>query len=115
MVYPHRKGMKTMNKTTLKKIEKTFKEMDSDKSIIALELLSKASFLEETLNRLEKEISDSEVIGEMSQGSYSINRSNPAIKTYNTTVANYQKLMKQIMDLLPQKEELDAFDEFDKF
>ena len=52
----------------------------------------------------------------MCQGSYSINRSNPALKTYNTTIANYQKLMKQLVELLPTDKEVkpvgDGFENF---
>ena len=92
-------------KYSLKDLEKTFKDMDNDKTRVGLDLLSEAYFLKDTLERLKKEINENEIVGEMQQGSYSINRSNPALKTYNTTIANYQKLIKQLTELLPEKED----------
>lgn len=107
-----------MNKATLKKLEATFKEMESSKGKVGLELLEKAIFIDNTLERLKEEINTSEVINLMSQGSYNVERINPAIKTYNTTVTNYQKIMKQITDLLPKektKEELQLEKEWNDF
>lgn len=102
-------------KYELKDLEKTFKEMDNDKGRIGLDLLSEAYFLKGTLKRLKEEITNNDIVGEMQQGNYSINRSNPALKTYNTTIANYQKLMKQLVELLPVKEENSKDDGFDSF
>ena len=102
-------------KYSLNDLEKTFKSMDNDKGRVGLDLLSEAYFLKGTLKRLKEEISNNEIVGEMQQWSYSINRSNPALKTYNTTIANYQKLMKQITELLPTKEEEPKDDGFESF
>lgn len=102
-------------KYSLKDLEKTFKEMDNDKTRVGLDLLSEAYFLKDTLERLKQEIRNNDIVGEMQQGSYSINRSNPALKTYNTTIANYQKLMRQLTDLLPEKEVKVQDDGFDGF
>jgi hypothetical protein len=51
----------------------------------------------------------------MCQGNYSIDRESPALKSYNTTIKNYQTLIKQITDLLPVETKKDVGDEFDKF
>lgn len=97
-----------------KTLTKTFKNMDNDKGNLGLELLKEACFLKETLERLKDQIKKNEVIGEMKQGSYSISRTNPTIKTYNTTVTNYQKIIKQLNEMLPTEKELlnDGFDDF---
>lgn len=100
---------------SLKDLEKTFKDMDNDKTRIGLDLLVESYFLKQTLERLKEQIRKNDIVSEMKQGSYSIDRSNPALKTYNTTISNYQKLMKQITDLLPDKNvdiEDDGFDSF---
>lgn len=87
----------------LKQIEATFKNMNTETAQAGLDLLAEAYFLKETMTRLKEEIQANSVVSEMQQGSYSIQRTSPAIKTYNTTLANYNKIMKQIIDLLPNE------------
>lgn len=89
--------------------------MDNDKGKVGLELLVEVQFMKRTLERLREEIDKSDLIIEMQQGSYSIDRSNPAINSYNTTITNYNKLIKQLTDLLPSdnpKNKSDGFEEF---
>ena len=52
------------------------------------------------------------VVTEMCQGNYNIDRENPALKSYNTTIKNYQALIKQITDLLPNQNNNNG-DDFD--
>lgn len=104
-----------MMKKSLQELEKTFKGMDNDKGKIGLDLLTEVQFMKETLERLRAEIKNNDLIMEMQQGSYSIDRSNPALKTYNTTITNYNKLIKQLTDLLPDKDSKNKVDEFEEF
>lgn len=102
-------------KKTLTELEKTFKSMDNDKGKVGLDLLTEVQFMKKTLERLRDEIDNNDLVMEMQQGSYSIDRSNPALKTYNTTITNYNKLIKQLTDLLPTenpKNKSDGFEEF---
>ncbi len=103
------------SKYSLDEFEKVFKDMDTNKGKVGIELLSEARFLKNTLDRLKNEIENSNVVGKMQQGNYTIDRSNPALVTYNATITNYQKIIKQITDLLPKEEVRDEFDEFDNF
>ena len=113
-----RKEVKTMAKKKalayedLKKLKDTFKEMDNDKSKLALSLLDEAYFCGDTLKKLKEKVEKDGVVTEMSQGNYSIDRENPALKSYNTTIKNYQALIKQITDLLPNQNSNNG-DEFD--
>ena len=50
---------------------------------------------------LKKEIKDKGVVVDMCQGEYSIQRTNPALNQYNTTIKNYTGCIKQLNDLLP--------------
>lgn len=102
-------------KKSLSELETTFKEMNNDRGKVGLDLLVEVQFMKKTLERLRKEIDDNDLVMEMQQGSYSIDRSNPALKTYNTTITNYNKLIKQMCDLLPSessKTKSDGFEEF---
>ena len=83
-------SMKKIDYKDLKSLEKTFIDMGTDKAKLGLSLT------------------------EMCQGSYSINRENPALRSYNISIKNYQSLVKQITELLP-KNDISIEDEFDNF
>lgn len=94
--------------TDLEELKDKFKD---DK--IGTELVSRAIFMQETLKKLEDKIDKGEPITEMCQGTYSIDRINPALQAYNITIKNFISIMKQINDILPAEDPED--DEFDNF
>lgn len=102
-------------KIDLKSLKRTFNEMDSDKGKLGLTLLEEAEFMKTTLDELKKNIKDKGVVTQMCQGSYSIERANPALNQYNSLIKNYNSTIKQIADILPKEESLndDNFDEDD--
>lgn len=80
---------------------------------LGLALLDKAVFMEKTLDDLQKEIISGGVVTKMCQGSYDIDRANPALQAYNTTIKNYTTVIKQLNDMLPSEEiKADSFKEF---
>ena len=83
-------------------------------NILALKLIDKAEFMEKTLKDLEKEVTDNGVITKMPQGEYSIDRANPALQAYNTTIKNYTTIIKQLNDMIPVGDSgnNDGFEEF---
>ena len=95
-------------KIDLESIAEKFDENDP-KGKMGLTLLQRAIFMQEELKRLEKGS-----VTEMSQGSYSIERLNPATNAYNGMIKNFTSVIKQINDLIPVevKEEVDAFEVF---
>lgn len=99
----------------IKELKNTFEELDNDKSRLALSLLDKAEFLEDTLEELKIKVKLNGVVTEMCQGDYSIERENPALKSYNTTVKNYTSVIKQLNDMLPNKEDQNKDDGFESF
>lgn len=106
--------MEKTDKKSLSSLKKTFTEMDNDKGVLGLSLISEAEFLEGTLQKLKAQVKKEGVVTDMCQGAYSINRENPALRSYNTSIKNYQALIKQITELLP-KNEMSIEDEFDDF
>lgn len=100
-------------KIDLESIAEKFDENDP-KGKMGLTLLQRAIFMQEELKRLEKEIEEKGSVTEMSQGSYSIDRLNPATNAYNGMIKNFTSVIKQISDLIPVevKEEVDAFEAF---
>ena len=98
----------------IKDLRKVFEAINDEKSKLALSLLDKAEFLEETLQELKARVKLDGVVTEMCQGDYTIERENPALKSYNTTVKNYTSVIKQLNDMLPT-EEKSKDDGFEKF
>lgn len=99
----------------LKNIEQSIENLDKNNQDIAKKIIDEIKFCSNTLEELKQEVRDKGAITEMEQGSYSIERENPALKSYNTTIKNYQNLLKQLAELfadLPpdnKPDELEAF------
>lgn len=108
-----RKKSEKLN-SNLSVLKKTFKKNKTEKSKLALSLLDKAFFMEKTLEELKSKIESDGVVTVMPQGSYSIERENPALKSYNTTIKNYTAIIKQLNEMLPKNDSTDddGFDEF---
>ena len=85
----------------IKKLESTFKAMGGDKMTIGLGLIKEAYFMGETLSRLKFQLQHAELVEPFEQGTQSFLREHPALKSYNTTIKNYQSIMKQLNDMLP--------------
>lgn len=99
----------------LKELRKIFEKTKNNKSKLALSLLDKAEFMNETLKELEIKVRLEGVVTTMCQGSYDIERENPALKSYNTTIKNYASVVKQIVDLLPESENKQTGEDLLKF
>ena len=99
----------------IKELRKDFEKNNDNKSRLALSLLDKDEFMEETLKKLEQKVKDDGVVTEMCQGNYKIERENPALKSYNTTIKNYTTVIKQLTDMLPVKENEPKDDGFESF
>lgn len=111
--------MATKKTTKTIKLNKDIKELrkifeNEENPGLALMLLDKAEFLETTLLDLRRKVEETGVVTEMCQGSYSIDRENPALRSYNTTIKNYTSIIKQLNDMLPKKNILKD-DDFDNF
>lgn len=86
----------------LNELRKIFEKTNDNKSKLALSLLDKAEFMNETLKLLENKVKLQGVVTTMCQGAYDIERENPALRSYNTTIKNYTSVIKQLVDLLPE-------------
>lgn len=112
---PYSERNKKVNKKyDVKTLKTLFDGLSDSKSKLAQNLLNKAEFLEKTLDKLKQKVEADGVIVEMCQGTYSIEREHPALRSYNTTIKNYSNIIKQLSDMLPKSEpnQTDGFDEF---
>ncbi len=104
--------MKEIKKVDYKSIKDSIENLPNDKQELCNNILNELIFMEETLNSLKKEIQDKGVVVDMCQGKYSIQRTNPALNQYNTTMKNFTGCIKQLNDLLPTDSgDNDEFDE----
>lgn len=99
---------------TMEEIRKSINGIEGSKRELALSLLDKAEFLEEVLAELKAKVKADGVVTEMCQGEYSIDRENPALKSYNATIKNYASIIKQLSDMIPTKADTKV-DDFENF
>ena len=99
----------------IKRLNKILKDLPEDKQSIAEGLISEAAFMRATLEDLKDDINENGVVDEMPQGSYSIKRESPAVKTYNTMVQRYNGTCKEIFNLLPKEVVVEEDDGFEAF
>lgn len=88
-----------------KRLEKILKDVPKQQIALCRRLIERAAFMLVTLEDYEQDITVNGVITEMEQGKYTIHRENPAAKGYNTMVKNYQAVIRQLTDLLPDRKD----------
>ncbi len=98
----------------IKDLKAIYEGIDNGRSKLALSLLDKAEFMEDTLKKLQEKVKKDGVVTSMCQGSYDIDRENPALRSYNTTIKNYTSVIKQLNDMLPNEDKTkdDGFENF---
>ena len=102
-------------KKEVARLTKLYKDLEGNKKQVAEGLIEEAAFMRKTLNDLKAIVEEEGTINEMEQGSYSIIREHPAMKTYNTTIQRYSNIIKQLTDLLPKEVAKEVDDGFDAF
>lgn len=106
--------MKKIKKIKYDLVKDKIESMSDDKKTIALGLLKELNYMNDTLEKLKEKIDEKGVVTEMCQGNYSIDRTNPALQTYNALIKNYTSTSKQLFEMLPSDDgEIDNFDDDD--
>ena len=103
-------NLKQIKKFSYFSVKDSIESLPKDKQELCNNILNELIFMEKTLESLKKEIQDKGVVVDMCQGAYSIQRTNPALNQYNTTIKNYTNCLKQLNDLLPN--DTDSNEEF---
>lgn len=104
-------------KREVDRITKNFSKIDGKKRAIIRGLIERAAFMRVSLDDLENDLNNNGFTEQFSQGDHEpYERKRPTAELYNTMNANYQKIIKQLTDLVPrdepQKERSDGFDDF---
>ncbi len=84
------------------RIKKIFKNLPKDKLEIVKKLTERAAYMLISLEEMEQKISEDGLVVTMSQGKYEIDRAHPLLTPYNAMVKNYNTIIKQLTDLLPE-------------
>lgn len=94
----------------LKRLKKIFKNIPDSKRKASEELICNAAFMEEQLAELQENIRQNGCVEEYRNGATQFGyKKSVHVDVYNTMIKNYNTVIKQLLDLLPEadKEEND--------
>lgn len=99
------------------RLKKIYKNTDKDKKSAVEGLIQRAAFMRVSLDEIEIDINQNGFTELFSQGNQEpYQRQRPIADIYNKLNTSYQKIIKQLTDLLPKteikKDEPDEFEEF---
>lgn len=87
-------------RSELTKLRRLYRELPRDEKILLEKLGQEAAFMSATLEDLKEVVNRDGVVTSMPQGDYSIDRENPALRSYNAVIQRYNTTIKQIFDML---------------
>lgn len=100
------------------RLKRQFAKIDKKKKSVVEGLIERAAFMRIMLEDMEADIKVNGYVEKFSQGQQDpYDRKRPVVDSYNTMNANYQKIIKQLTELMPKepavpKQTSDGFDEF---
>ena len=104
-------------KKEVNRLKRIYKNIDKDNKAIIDGLIQRAAYMRVALEDWEKDILENGIVEMFTQSDKTdpYERERPVARLYNTMNANYQKIIKQLSDLVPKpegKKEDDGFDSF---
>lgn len=92
-------------KQEINKYKKIFAKIDEEKQPFAERLYKQAAFMEVTLQELQDRVKENGAIVEgMNGNGFVVCSENPAQKSYNIMIKNYNATIKALVDMLPKEE-----------
>lgn len=99
-----------------KKLRNIYKDIDQDQFKTVEELINRAAYMLVLLQDYEKDIDENGYVELFSQSDKTepYERERPVVRLYNTTIKNYQSVIRQLSQLIPNEIKTidDGFDEF---
>jgi septal ring factor EnvC (AmiA/AmiB activator) len=95
----------------IKRIKKLLKSVDKDRLATIGTLIKNAAFMSVTLDDLQDAMNQNGLISEYQNGANQWGtKKSPEIEIYNVMIKNHMAIMKQLVDLLPEKDANDKKD-----
>ena len=90
-------------KKEMTKLNKIFKDLEGDQAALAERLIKRAAFMLATLDELEDDIKTNGPVSTYTNGNgFDVTQENPAQKSYNTMIRNYNGVIKALFEMLPK-------------
>ena len=96
-------------------LENLFERVPDNKKKLVKGLIEQAAFMYVQLTELIEIIEKNGVVEDFKQGKQQFTREQPAVKTYNAMLKNYNLTIKQLLELIPPGELPKFEDEFEEF
>lgn len=102
-------------KKEIQRLSKIFKEIDKDRLQIVDNLIKNVAFMIVVLEELQEIINEEGTSEHFINGKQDFIRESTALKSYNTTIKNYQSAIKSLLDLLPTSDKKETEDQLLQF
>lgn len=102
-------------KQEINRVKKLYKDFPRDKVKAIEGLINEAVFMKITLQETREDLIKFGMTEMFEQGSQSFKRERPEVKIYTTLIQRYSNVMKQLIDLLPEREKNEEKDELTEF
>ena len=99
----------------IKRLTDIFVNLEESKKSLAVGPIKDLAFMRVTLEKLKDIVNSEGVIDEMDQGGYTIQRTHPALKSYNDMISKYNSSKQLLINLLPKEVAKEIDDEFETF
>ena len=111
-----KKEKKNLKEEKLEVLKKIFENVKESKKVLVNGLIEQACFMYVQLTELNEIIEKNGVIEDFKQGKQQFTREQPAVKTYNAMIKNYNIIINQLIELLPPGDpKIQIDDDFEKF
>lgn len=87
----------------IKRLTSIIEELDENKKALAVGPIEDLAFMRATMENLKDIVKKEGVIDEMEQGGYTIQRTHPALKSYNDMVSKYNSTKQLLINLFPKE------------
>ena len=90
-------------KTEVTKLRKLCVDVDKEERTLPYSTIDELAFMKVTLEELKENVNRVGVVTEMDQGKYTIDRENPALKSYVSMIQRYNAMIKLLFEILEKK------------
>lgn len=96
-------------------LQKIFESVKENQKALVAGLIEQTAFMYVQLKELNEIIEKKGVIEDFKQGKQQFTREQPAVKTYNALIKNYNVTIKQLSEFLPPGNSIPMDDDFERF